>query len=223
MRPWDKPREIFIYNFVPSTMGHPKLKHGRNWQRRLQERGEEHRSFAQIPVLIRKELNSQDEQGFQMEKLARELCIRSDDSLNLDEVLEFIHNADALTTSTFYKDLANIPNQSEISHLPAGIRSARLSNGRKRLFVLFRQGARQVQAGLFDANGKLDKDGDRREVAMQAIRCDVDEPKAPARVYPEDDTFDEWIERARSHLAELQGIPANRLQIICAMALIPRK
>ena len=58
---------------------------------------------------------------------------------------------------------------------------------------------------------------------MQTIRCDVDEPKAPTRLYPEDDALDNWIERARSHLAEIQGIPALRLQIICAMALIPEK
>lgn len=100
-----------------------------------------------------------------------ELYIRDDASLDLDEVLEFIHNADSLTTSTFYKDLANIPNQSEITRLPAGILSARMSIGRKRLFVLFRQGSRQVRAGLFDASGKLVKVGDRREVALHAIRC----------------------------------------------------
>ena len=51
LRPRDNPREIFIYNFVPSTMDHPKLRN----PRRLQERGEQHRSFAQIPVLIRPE------------------------------------------------------------------------------------------------------------------------------------------------------------------------
>jgi hypothetical protein len=122
-----------------------------------------------------------------MEKLARELYIRNDDGLDLDEVLEFIHNADSLTTSTFYKDLANIPNHAEIMRLPDGIRSARVANGKKRLFVLFRQGSRQMQAGLFDASGRFVKDGDRRDLVMQAIRCDLNEPKAPARVYPEDD------------------------------------
>lgn len=223
LRPWDTPREVYIYNFVPSTMDHPKLRHARRWQSRLQERSEQHRSFAQIPVLIRQESGAQAEQGYQMEKLARELYIRDDENLDLDEVLEFIHNADSLNTSTFYKDLANIANQAEITRLPAGIRSARVSNGKKRLFVLFRQGSRQVHAGLFDASGKLVKEGDRREVAMQAIRCDVNEPKAPAMLYPEDDVFDEWIERARIHWAEMQGIAPNRLQIICAMALLPHK
>jgi hypothetical protein len=36
---------------------------------------------------------------------------------------------------------------------------------------------------------------------------EVDEPKASARLYPEDDAFHDWIERARSHWAEQQGIP----------------
>ena len=128
-----------------------------------------------------------------------------------------------MTTSTFYKDLANIPNPNEITRLPDGIRSARLSNGKKRLFILFRHNARQIHAGLFDAHGKLVKDGDRRDVAMQAIRCDASEPKASASRYPDDDVFDAWIERARQHWSELQGIPAHRIQIVCAMALIPEQ
>jgi hypothetical protein len=156
-----------------------------------------------------------------MEQLASELYVQTETNLELDDVLDFIQNADALTTSTFYKDLANIANPGEITHLPAGIRSARLCHGRKRLFVLFRQGTRQFHAGLFDAQGKLAKDGDRREVAMQAIKCDVDEPKAPARLYPDADAFDAWIERARQTWAEIQGCPVHKLQIVCAMALIP--
>jgi hypothetical protein len=80
---------------------------------------------------------------------------------------------------------------------------------------------RQVMAGLFDSQGRLVKDGDRREIAMQAIRCNLDEPKAPAHLYPDDDDFDSWIERSRQSWADFSGIPAHRLQIICAMALIP--
>ncbi len=56
---------------------------------------------------------------------------------------------------------------------------------------------------------------------MQAIKCDVDEPEAPARLYPDADAFDAWIERARQTWAEIQDCPAHKLQIICAMALIP--
>lgn len=82
-------------------------------------------------------------------------------------------------------------------------------------------GARKFGAGLFDAQGKLVKDGDRREVAMRAIRCEASEPKAPAKLFPEDDIFDTWIERARQTWAERQGIPPYKLQIVCSMALIP--
>jgi len=221
LRPWRTPRDVIIYNFIPSTMNHPKLRNARRWRSRLHERSEQHRSFAQIPVLIRQDVGGKIEEGYEMEQLASELYVQTETSLDLDEVLDFIQNADALTTSTFYKDLANIANPLEITRLPAGIRSARLSTGKKRLFVLFRQGTRQFHAGLFDAQGKLVKDGDRREVAMQAIRCDVNEPKAPARLYPEDDVFDAWIERARQSWAEIQDVPVYKLQIVCAMALIP--
>jgi len=223
LRPWREPREIHVYNFVPSTMENPQVRHARQWQRRLEERNEEHRAFAQIPVLIRRELGGRTEEGYQMEILARELYLRDDDGLDLDQVLDFVHSADSLATSTFYRDLVNIQNPAELSRLPAGIRSARMSKGAKRLFVLFRQGARQMDAALFDARGRLVNGGDRRDVVMQAIRCSVDEPKASVNLYPEDDVFDEWIEHARQHWAELQNVPAHRLQIVCAMALIPER
>ncbi len=114
-RPWREPREIHVYNFVPSTMDHPKLRHGRQWRRRLEERNEEHRTFAQIPVLIRRELGDRTEEGYQMERLARELYLRDDDSLDLDQVLDFVHSADSLATSTFYRDLVNIQNSSGLN------------------------------------------------------------------------------------------------------------
>lgn len=221
LRPWNTPRDVIIYNFIPSTMDHPRLRNARRWQRRLQERNEQHRSFSQIPVLIRQESTGKAEEGYEMEQLASELFVQKEANLDLDEVLDFIQNADALTTSTFYKDLANIPNPSEITHLPAGIRSARLTTGKKRLFILFRYGSRQYQAGLFDEKGKIAKDGDHREMAMRAIRCEINEPKAPARLYPEDDAFDQWIESARQNWAKAQSIPPQKLQIVCVMALIP--
>ena len=221
LRPWHEPREVWIYNFVPSTMDNPRLRNARRWQTRLHERSEQHRSFAQIPVLIRQAASVKVEEGFEMEQLAHELYVQTSADLDLDQVLDFIQTADTLTTSTFYKDLANISNPNEITRLPAGIRSARLAHGKKRLFVLFKHGTRQVEAGLFDENGRLVKEGDRREVAMRAVRCSPDEPKALARLYPEDDDFDAWIERARQTWAQQHDIAPHRLQIICAMALVP--
>ncbi len=219
LRPWHTPRDVMIYNFIPSTLDNPRLRNARRWKTRLQERNDQHRSFSQIPVLIREE-NRSSVEGFEMEQLANELYERQETELDLDEVLDFIQNADTLTTSTFYKDLANISYPADVTRLPAGIRSARISNGKKRLFVLFRYGTRQYQAGLFDEKGKLIKDGDKREIAMRAIRCSVDEPKAPAHLYPEDDEFDLWIERARQNWAQKHKVQPAGLQIICAMALL---
>lgn len=221
LRPWHEPRQVYIYNFIPSTLDNKDLNHATNWRNRLQKRGEEHRSFAQIPVLIQKESENATTVEYEMTALAHELYVRGDESLNLDQVLDFIHNADALTTSTFYKDLANITNQSELLHLPAGIRSARVCPGKKRLFVLFRNGYKKVSAGIFDARGNLTKDGDRREEALRVIRCDPDEPVAPVNLYPDDNTFDEWVENARQSWAKYTDTQPNKIQIICAMALIP--
>lgn len=223
LRPWHVPRDVHIYNFVPSTMDDPQLRHARRWHSRLYERGEQHRSFAQIPVFIRQEASSKGEEGFEMERLARELYFRGDESIELEGVLDFIQNADVLTTSTFYKDLANIPNPEEIERLPAGIRSVKRTRGKKRLFILFKHSHRHVFGGLFDFQGKLVRDGDHREVFLQAIRCEINEPKAPAALYPEDDELDVWIERSRKTWAELHGIPAQKLKIVCAMALLPEK
>lgn len=221
LRPWHEPREVFVYNFIPSTLDNSEVYHAANWHQRLQQRGEEHRSFAQIPVLIQKEAEGVATEEFEMKALARELYVRGDESLNLDEVLEFIHNADTLTTSTFYKDLANISNQNDILRLPAGIRSARCCPGKKRLFVLFRNGAKKISAGLFDKNGALLKEGDRRDEALRVIRCEPDEKIAPAHLYPLDDDFDEWIENARQSWAAHVEVPPQKLQIICALALLP--
>lgn len=36
-------------------MNHARIAHARNWERRLQERNRQHRSLAQIPVMVYKE------------------------------------------------------------------------------------------------------------------------------------------------------------------------
>ena len=46
LRPWGAPRDVIIYNFVPSTMDHERIRHARNWEHRLQERSRQHRSLA---------------------------------------------------------------------------------------------------------------------------------------------------------------------------------
>ena len=93
LRPWHVPRDITIYNFVPSTMDHERIRHARNWERRLQERNRQHRSLAQIPVLVYKESRENGlSQELEMESLGREMYLASEDSadLDLDQVMEFI-------------------------------------------------------------------------------------------------------------------------------------
>jgi hypothetical protein len=55
---------------------------------------------------------------------------------------------------------------------------------------------------------------------MRLIRCLPETPKAPFDEYPEDDRFDQWIERSRQKWAEKLEIPAQKFQIVCALALV---
>jgi hypothetical protein len=224
LRPWSVPRDVIIYNFVPSTMDHARIRHARNWEHRLQERSRQHRSLAQIPVLVHKESQQGSlTQELEMEKLGREMYLATDASadLDLDQVMEFLKSVEDLTTSTFYNDLATIPNQDEILKLPAGIRSAMNKSGRKRLFLLLRRGRNHIDTILADAHGRPLDDSRRRDDAMRIIRCFPETPKATFESYPADDEFDTWIERARQQWANQNGLDPSKLQVICAMALIP--
>ena len=84
LRPWSEPRDVHIYNFVPSTMDHERIAHARNWEARLQERSRQHRSLAQIPVMVHKDSKQGNlAQPLEMEKLGREIFLASDDSVEL--------------------------------------------------------------------------------------------------------------------------------------------
>ncbi len=222
LRPWKEPRDITIYNFVPSTMDHERIRHARNWQERLKRRSHEHRSLAQIPVLVYDESKKEKlEREYEMEKLGRELYLAKETSadLNLEEVMQFVNQVDELSTSTFYKDLAEIRNPDEIRRLPAGIRSAMKKPGAKRLFVLLKHG-RNLYTVIADAQGNPLPESYRREEVMRLIRCLPETPKAPFDAYPDDDKFDAWIERARQAWAQTTGVSPQRLQIICVLALV---
>jgi superfamily II DNA or RNA helicase len=224
LRPWETPRDIFIYNFVPSTMGHERIYHARNWEQRLQERSRQHRSLAQIPVMVHSFSKSNNlEQQFEMETLGREMYLAEDESadLDLDQVMDFLQRVDDLTTSTFYNDLATIQNRDEIQKLPAGIRSAMKKSGSKRLFLLLRRGRNVVDTVIADYQGKPLDSSWRRDEVLRIIRCSPKTPKAPFDCYPDDDEFDSWIERARNGWAEQNGIEPQKYQVICALALIP--
>ncbi len=223
LRPWREPRDVVIYNFVPSTMGHERVRHARNWEQRLQERSRQHRSLAQIPVLVHQESHNQP-QEFIMEKLGREMYLAHEDSAELDlgQVMEFIQSVDDLTTSRFYNDLAVVSNRDELLSLPFGIRSAMVKPGPKRLFLLLRRGRSHVYTVLADARGRHLDESLRREAVMNLIRCEPGAECAPFDVYPEPDDFDAWIERTRQNWAQHNEIDdPSRLQIVCAMALLP--
>lgn len=223
LRPWHVPRDVTIYNFVPSTMDHKRIRHARRWQARLHERSRQHRSLAQIPVMVHRESRQANlEERFEMEKLGREMFLAADDyaDMDLQQVMEFIQAVDDLTTSTFYKDLAQITNRDEIVSLPAGIRSAMKKPGRKRLFLLLRRGRTQIDTVLADARGRPLEESWRRDAVMQLIRCVPSTPKADFDHYPADSDFDVWVESARQHWATQTNMPPSRLQVICALALV---
>ena len=193
-------------------------------KRRLQERNRQHRSLAQIPVLVYKESRENGlSQELEMESLGREMYLASEDSadLDLDQVMEFIQTVNDLTTSTFYNDLATIPNRNEISGLPSSIRSAMVKPGKKRLFLLLRRGRAHLDTVLADAHGRPLDESWRRDEVMRVIRCIPATPRASFDVYPSDDEFDAWIERARSQWAAQHNLEPTKLQVVCALALLP--
>ena len=221
LRPWKEPREITIYNFIPSTMNDSRVHMAMNWQRRLLERNRQHQSFADIPVLL--ERNQQvGEDGLEMTALARQLQAYDQDvSLDLDQTMQFIQSAEKLKSSSFIDDLAtlSLEDRSRVAQRPPGFRSARLVEGKPRLFVLFRY-RRRCFAALFDEQAGVVLDSEQRDEIMNAVRCRRDEPVAPLPHYPDEDAFDQWLERARAAWARTHGFPVGEIGIICSMALV---
>ncbi len=220
LRPWIEPREINIYNLIPSTMTDVNYI-AQNWRRRLSTQSEEYRAFAQIPIVL-KETDS--DQAWQMTELAHKLVQSfSEVSLDLEQVMEFIDNAESLQTTHFYNDLASIPKEKalEIRKYPPGIRSARsITKGKTKLFILFSYKSKLYPV-LFDANGKIISDYENPDKIMKHIRCDESELKAHFQHYPEDDEFDSWIEASKQSWAKRLNISEiNRIQWMCALALI---
>ncbi len=54
LRPWKEPREIYVYNLIPSTMENGKISHALRWKDRLAQRGKEYATFAERPVVVEK-------------------------------------------------------------------------------------------------------------------------------------------------------------------------
>jgi len=223
LRPWETPRAITIYHFVPSTMSHSRISHARNWDERLKRRSNEHRSLAQIPVMVHDESRRERlSREFEMEAFARELSLTDETraDLNLDEALAFVSHVEGLRTSDFYLDLSGVRDPDAIRRLPGGIRSAMAKmSGQKRLFLLVRHGRNRYPI-LADRQGRPLPESGRRDAVMRAIRCTPETSKAPFDEYPDDDTFDQWIEQTRRRWAENVGISPDSVQIVCALALV---
>lgn len=221
LRPWHEPREITIYNFIPSTMNDTRLHMAMNWQQRLMERNQQHRSFADIPVLM--EAKQQvGEEGLEMAALAQQLQVFDQDiQLDLDETMRFIQSAEKLSTSSFLDDLALLTDEDRVrvAALPSGFRSARLTSAATRLFVLFRQ-QRRYYAVLFDATGKVVQSNEERDAIMNIIRCERDEPLAPPSTYPDDDSYDRWLDNARLSWVEMHKLKVHDAEIVCSLALV---
>ncbi|MEQ8675347.1 MAG: helicase-related protein [Aggregatilineales bacterium] len=221
LRPWKEPREITIYNFVPSTMSNPQVHMAMNWQRRLIERNRQHQSFADIPVML-ESTQQTDDDGLEMSALAKQLqAFDQNIDLDLDETMRFIENAEKLQTSSFLDDLAvlSIEDRLRVEQLPPGFRSARLVSGKTQLFILFRHRRRHF-AVLFDQHARIVMDNIQRDGIMNAIRCKRDEPIAPPSKYPDDDMYDRWLDRSRETWAKEHTFALNEIGIVCSLVLV---
>jgi hypothetical protein len=218
--PWHEPREIHIYNFIPSTMHDPRIPMAQNWHQRLQDRNRQHQSLADIPVLLDDKDVNEDE--MEMQSLARHFQIfNQETSLDLDQTLDFIKGAQKLNTSSFWNDLVSITpeEKARVMKLPPGFRSARILKGKTRLLILFKYQRRYYPA-LFDTKAHLLMDSERRDAIMEIIRCSPTDPVAPFDLYPEDDEFDGWITATRRSWAESREISVVEVHIVCALALV---
>ncbi|HNU92374.1 MAG TPA: helicase-related protein [Spirochaetota bacterium] len=215
LRPWHEPRDVYIYNLIPSTMSNESIGHALNWRERLYARNREFSSFADIPVMV--------EQGseFEMVELARSVSRFGDAELELDEVFDFIERADRLRTSAFIDDLAALsPGDLEILRgLPAGIRSAKKAPVKSTaLYALFAYRDR-VYPALFGPGGDVLMDNDRMDEIMNLIRSTTDEEACRA---PEDpDGMDLWLARSRNTWAAARKVMPEDIEVLCWMALVP--
>jgi hypothetical protein len=64
-------------------------------------------------------------------------------------------------------------------------------------------------------------DSEQRDSIMNVIRCERSEPVVPLGMYPEDDVFDQWIDRARATWAAAHDFAPETVMVVCAMALLP--
>ncbi len=214
MRPWKTPRDIHIFNLIPSTMTNPDITHALNWNKRLYQRNREFSSFSDIPVLVDKS----DE--FEMIDLARSMGEFGDVELELDDVYRFIENADNLKTSGFLDDLALL-GEGDVRYfnsLPDGVKSFKKSTlAFNALYLLIRYKNGHYPA-LFDENAALVMGHERIDDIMKLIRSQASEEHVMDIV--ETEKLDRWYNRAVSAWSLKNGIDTKDFSVRCMMVLL---
>mgnify|MGYP000846386716 CR=1 FL=1 len=207
LRPWFEPRDVYVFNFIPSTMGSDIVYHASRWKNRLLTRNKEISSFADIPVLV-----ADGGKDFEMINLAKSIALFGDHDLNLDEVLEFIETADNLHTSGFIDDIAQLDEsvKREVLRLPSGIRSIKKSNLKEPIviYILFKCKNRYYPV-LFDGKEKILYDSEHMDEIMHIIRSLKDEePFYNAEIVQSIDSVlvkakNEWVVKHQFHPYEV--------------------
>lgn len=213
LRPWHEPRDVHIFNLVPSTMSREDIHHAMNWKHRLVSRGSDIHSLVEIPVI------TEHRQEYEMMELARSLETVGDASLELDEVLEFIESSDHLTSNSFIDTLARLPEEEKerILGLPRGFKSFKTSGGaRDKLYLLLTSDGRKYPV-LFNGDGSVNRDSESRDEIMSLIASEADEEAALPAISDHD--LDIWISRSISSFAASRKLMPERIDIICAMVL----
>ena len=216
LRPWFQPRDVYVYNFIPSTMEDDTIYHASRWKGRLISRNRDISSFAEIPVLVTEQGND-----YEMINLAKSIALFGDHDLNLDEVLQFIETADKLHTSSFIDDIAMIDAKLKrvILTLPMGIRSIKQSQLKqdKVLYILFKCNNRYYPV-LFDKKGEVLYDSERMDDIMNIIRSSVQEEAVPSALLL--DEIDAWILKAKNEWMIKHRFDAHEVMIDCTMVIV---
>ena len=216
LRPWFEPRDVYVFNFIPSTMQNDFVYHAMRWKDRLLTRNKEITSFADIPVLV-----AEGGKDFEMLHLAKSIALFGDHDLNLDDVLQFIETADNLHTSSFIDDIAKLNEQTkhEVLQLPSGIRSIKKSNLKEHtvLYILFKCKNRYYPV-LFDGNGNILYDSERMDEIMHVIRSLPDEEP----LYDVDvlDSIDAKLLKAKNEWIVKHQFQSHEVMIDCYCILL---
>jgi hypothetical protein len=216
LRPWSTPRDIHIFNLMPSTMENPGIAHAFRWNNRLVQRNEDFRSFAEIPVLVEKGSE------FEMVRLAQSINSFNGEDLEIDEVYQFIENAEKIQTSSFIDDLAALTEEGarSLRKLPMGIRSYKMSSiGTSALYILIRF-KNSLYPAIFNESGNILYDSHQMDEIMHIIRSTEEETAAVDYYSPE--KLDHWQRIACQRWGSSKGIHPDEISIYCMMVLVKR-